>query len=357
MKLVQQKKINLDGSIADYLADVPQAGRAITIRQLLQHTSGLEDLEIEGEKIDVDILLSTILRNGLKAPPGTSFSYCNQGYAILSEIIKTQSGMDYLEFCKKEIFEPAGMANTCFTGDEAPASCTVAIGESLFEEKRSALDHPYGSYDLRYRGMGGVVSSAYDLWKFDRALSKDVLLSREEIKTYFTPGLDSYAMGWKLSNEGRARQIANGAVRGFLSCLIRCPETDSIVIVLGNSDKVNPYEMTWDIEKLLFGEELRKEMPPLAVEKKLQSALVGVYRNESNQELEITIEGLTLSAVIRDAEHDWPSSHEVVCTGNDGGLVLYDPRGTRQMVAVPTPGSKNIDTLVIEDVKFHRVEK
>lgn len=358
MKLVQRKKIDLDGSIADYLTDVPQEGRGITIRHLLHHTSGMTDVDFVGEQTDVRVLISAILRHDLKTPPGTSFSYCNQGYAILSEIIKAQSGEDYVDFCKNEIFKPAGMASTCFTGDIAPPNCTVAIGRSLFEEKRSALEHPYGSYDLRYRGMGGVVSTLHDLWKFDRALSSDVLLSSEEKDKLFTPFLGNYAMGWFIwkENNGTVRQIATGSVRGFLCSIIRNPTKDGFVAVLCNSDRVEPYEIAMDIDKLLLGEDLGKPKPPLPVDKRLQSALSGIYRSDSDQVLEIKIDGLMLTAEVRGALPNWPASHEVICMGEDGALILHEKLGRVSIRTVSKPGSNNIDAVIIDEVEYHRME-
>ena len=125
LRLVQQGKLSLDDSISQHLPDVPEDCRLITVRHLLQHTSGIPGTNSAGGGDDIRKVLPLFLRGGPRHPPGTHWEYWNQGYALLSEIIANASGKDYTTYCKQELFEPAGLLATRFTGDAAPEGATV----------------------------------------------------------------------------------------------------------------------------------------------------------------------------------------------------------------------------------------
>src|SRR5262249_867556 len=115
---------------------------------------------------------------------------------------------------------------------------TVAIGVSKGGPARSALEHPYGAYGFQYRGMGGVVTSVWELWRWDRALREEGVLNAESRAALFAPGLNDYALGWfvKKDSRGRVVQSHGGAVRGFVCEIRRLPEDDGCVFVLANRD-------------------------------------------------------------------------------------------------------------------------
>src|SRR5262249_59206911 len=126
---------------------------------------------------------------------------------ILSDVIARAGGEDYTAFCKHRLFTPAGMTLTRFTGDIAPNGSTVAIGRSSRGQPRSALDHPYGSYGLQYRGMGGVVTTVWDLWRWDRALHGNSVLDKSTKAKLFEPGLNNYALGWSVQTDSHGRLL------------------------------------------------------------------------------------------------------------------------------------------------------
>ncbi len=132
------------------------------------------------------------------------------------------------------------MRSTCFTGDAPPSGATVAIGSSARGPSRSALEHPYGSFGYQYRGMGGVVSTAWDLWRRDRALRGDAVLAAESREALFAPGPGSYGLGWFVAGSGVPGdpriQGHGGGVRGFTCDPRRYPDFDGALIVLCDSD-------------------------------------------------------------------------------------------------------------------------
>jgi CubicO group peptidase (beta-lactamase class C family) len=256
MRLVQEGRLGLDDSIAKHLPGVPENCRAITVRHLLQHTSGIPGKNSQGGGKDLGKVLPLFLRGGPRHPPGTHWEYWNQGYALLSEIIARVSGEPYTDFCRRALFTPSGMRVTRFTGDAAPKGAAIAIGRSARGKPRSALEHPYGNYGFQYRGMGGAVTSVWDLWRWDRALRGDAILGKAAKAKLFKPGLKNYALGWfvKKNKQGRWVQFHGGSVRGFVCQIRRYPEQDACLFVLGNRDNIPVRNVANTLEGILFGD-------------------------------------------------------------------------------------------------------
>lgn len=255
MRLVQEDRLKLEDSIARHLPGVPENCKAITVRHLLQHTSGIPGENSQGGGKDLGKVLPLFLKGGPRHPPGTHWEYWNQGYALLSEIIARVSGEPYTDFCRQALFTPSGMRMTRFTGDAAPKSAAIAIGRSARGKPRSALKHPYGSYGFQYRGMGGVVTSVWDLWRWDRALRDDAVLGKTAKAELFKPGQKNYALGWfvKKNKQGRWVQFHGGSVRGFVCQIRRYPEQDACLFVLGNRDNIPVGNVANTLERILFG--------------------------------------------------------------------------------------------------------
>jgi len=278
--LVQQGKLKLDDPIHEHLPGVPADCRAITIRHLLQHTSGIPGSNARGGGDDLAAVLPGFLAGGPKHTPGTHWEYWNQGYALLAEIIERSSGDKYAVFCKKRLFAPAKAATACFTGDKEPGGCNIAIGRGR-GEPRSALDHPYGSYGFQYKGMGGAVGSVWDLWHWDRALRADKLLEAAAKKELFAPGLNDYALGWFVrKSEGRLVHQHGGSVRGFICDVKRFPAEDAFVAVLCNRDDGPMGEVSNGVEAILFG--AQREVPaPLSAS--AGAELIGTWQADSGK--------------------------------------------------------------------------
>ena len=124
--LAQQGKLSLDDDIHKYLPWFPDLKEKITIRNLLNHTSGIRDqwqlLAIAGTRLDDVITQEQIIKilskqQALNFKPGTQFSYSNSGFTMLAEIIKKVSGMPLRKFTDSAIFKPLGMASTHFHDD------------------------------------------------------------------------------------------------------------------------------------------------------------------------------------------------------------------------------------------------
>ena len=306
LKLEQQEKLTTDDPIAKHLPGVPTHARKITIMHLLTHTSGMPRNGPSGRGADLEEAVKAYLAEEPKNAPGAHFEYWNGGYALLAGIVERASGKSFTRYCEEELFAPAGMTDTGFTGDADLDPARAAVGESQDAESRSALEHPYmGSFGYQYRGMGGVVTTALDLLKWDRTLAGTAVLGEKARAKLFTPVQEGYACGWYVgkSNTGRLRQSHEGDVRGFHVDMMRFPEQQACVVVLANTDLVLVWQIAENLECLLFGRSPRHPPPqtvPVADEElggyggRYESKDGALVVKEVDGGLEVGIEGQAL---------------------------------------------------------------
>jgi CubicO group peptidase (beta-lactamase class C family) len=355
LRLAEQKKLSLDDSIARHLPGVPDDCQAITLRHLLQHTSGIPGTNSAGGGDDVKKVLPLFLRGGPRHPPGTHWEYWNQGYALLSEIIALGAGEDYTTYCKKALFAPASMVSTRFTGDAAPHGMTVAIGRSARGLPRSALDHPYGSYGFQYRGMGGVVTTVWDLWRWDRALRGDHVLGESSKARLFEPGLNNYGLGWFIRKDPRGKIVQShaGSVRGFVCELRRYPDEDGCLFVLCNRDDVSVTEVAGALEALLSGSLPSRAEPPRPLDVQLARAIVGKYEEPRGAKLVVESDGKITRAITY-----WyspgPVSRSFLGLNPRGETVLYQWKELIK-VEIVRNGSEAVTDITFLGRHFRRV--
>ena len=306
VRLAEQGRLKLDDPINKHLPGVPVSCAAITLRQLLQHTSGIPGSNSRGAGDDLAAVLPVFLAGGPLHDPGTHWEYWNQGYALATEVIARAAKTSFVDYCQRELFRRAKMKSSCFTGAKAPARSTVAVGRSKNGGPRSALAHPYGnSYGFQYRGMGGAVTNVWDLWRWDRALAGKIL-NEESKAELFKPGLNDYALGWFVKRErGRLVQSHGGSVRGFVCMGRRYPQHDACVFVLSNDDSTPVRVVATAIEQMLFGEDVTVTYPGGA-DAAAGAFLVGEYSNAEGSKLKIMIVGNAIRAQV-----DWAGRDNV----------------------------------------------
>ncbi len=285
LRLAELKKLELDDSIAKHLPMVPPDCEAITIRHLLQHSSGIPGTNSRGGGDDLAAVVPIFLEGGPRHEPGTHWEYWNQGYALLAGIIERRSGKSYADFCRDELFKKAKMKTAGFTGDEPKKGQKFATGASERGD-RSAVAHPYGEYGYQYRGMGGAICSLWDLWAWDRALNGNRVLKKDSRDLLLDPGLEDYALGWFVRKRGARRiQSHAGSVRGFLADLRRYVDDDGCLVVLLNDDRQPLYSIAALFESCLLGEDY--PMPPKPLDVETRRSLVGRYESKDGTRLEL----------------------------------------------------------------------
>jgi CubicO group peptidase (beta-lactamase class C family) len=260
LQLESGGKLKTSDSISRHLPAVPEADRKVTIFHLLTHTSGFPRNGPTGGGPDLEKATSDYLRSKRAAEPGKHFEYFNGGYALLAAIVERTSGMPFPDYCRKNLFEPAGMTATSFCQDPIPDGIPMAHGYDDDHDAGLANAHSFG---WEYRGMGGVVTSVMDLYRWDRALRAGKILDKAALEKQVTPFLESYACGWYVTctSRGTRRAEHGGNVKGFESEFIRFLDEDATVIVLANRCNVH-WQVGEDIANALFGEPFRVSPPP-----------------------------------------------------------------------------------------------
>jgi CubicO group peptidase (beta-lactamase class C family) len=238
LMLVDRGELSLDASLTDVFPDFPGYGSGITIRQLLQHTSGLADYEPfvpEDSPIQVtDAAVLALMRQQDRTDfePGSKHRYSNSGYAVLAMIVEHVSGKTYPEFLDENIFEPLGMHNTVAHQEGVSTVTTRAFGYHVTDDGVEFSDQSPWSAVL---GDGGIYTSVVDLSLWDAALYADDLISADLKRQAFTPFLEDYGFGWRIDDyRGHLRMHHSGSTVGFRNFIQRFPDDRLTVIVLSN---------------------------------------------------------------------------------------------------------------------------
>ena len=238
LMLVDEGKLDLDDSIRRHFPSFPEFAEAITIRHLLQHTSGIEDYEpIYGDPFPEQILDRGVVEviRGTEStyfPPGSEYRYSNSAYAILAVLIEDLSGMSFPAFLESRIFAPLGMNHTVAYRKGETTVPNRSYGYTVTGRLVEDADQSAWSAVL---GDGGVYSSVEDLARWDAALYDNDLLSPETWVAAWTPGLEDYGFGWRIDEyHGHKRLHHSGSTSGFRNFMQRFPDERLTVIVLTN---------------------------------------------------------------------------------------------------------------------------
>jgi CubicO group peptidase (beta-lactamase class C family) len=254
LRLEQQKRLKTSDTLDKHFENVPADKRKVTIDHLLHHTSGFDDKVAsvpyawEGSR---ERYVEGVLSKRLASEPGKAYAYSNVGYAVLAAIVEQASGKEFEEYVRKELFAPAGLVDTGFIGDDRLVkSDRVTVRKC--DDCEPGWTCAKWWYGWGYRGMGGVVTTAPDLLKWDRALRGDKVLNAAEKAKLYEPALESYACGWEVGTaEGGKKVSHSGGVRGYACVVSRWLDADAVVIVLSNG-KVDPYAVERAVAGALF---------------------------------------------------------------------------------------------------------
>jgi CubicO group peptidase (beta-lactamase class C family) len=244
MMLVEGGRLRLDDSVALHLPEVPETWRAITVRQLLTHSSGLQEyLSVPGLPDQAHALghreMTRLFASRIaqEFPPGETWAYSNTGYLLLGDVIERVSGQSYWEFLRTRMFEPAGMHAT---RSSEPRS--VIRGRATgygwngggFENRPALSENAYSA--------GAVASTIADMARWAIALRGGLIsnASRDQLWTPLTVTRGpippfNYGFGWVVDRErGRRAVLHSGGTPGFSSAIRHSPDDDVTVIVLAN---------------------------------------------------------------------------------------------------------------------------
>jgi CubicO group peptidase (beta-lactamase class C family) len=248
-------KLDWQDAVGKHLPNFPnmRIRDQVTIHQLLTHTSGVgsywnEAYKAGKDKIDSQqAFLETFVDQPLLFKPGKGIEYSNGGPVILGLIIEALSGMDYYDYVREHIYQPAGMKHADhYRRDDKKAG--IALGY-LKTDQGQWVDN---SADLGLRGSaaGGGYASARDLQGFSRALSDERLLSQSQLeilwKPYTQQGPVGYGYLFSVGNSDGKRWIGHdGGAPGISAAFMHYPESDLVIVVLANQDNAAMAMREW----------------------------------------------------------------------------------------------------------------
>ncbi|HET9951851.1 MAG TPA: serine hydrolase domain-containing protein [Candidatus Eisenbacteria bacterium] len=277
MRLVEEGKLRLDQPISEFFPDFPDTHvtKAITIRQLLAHSSGLGDYLTEAFERDgrratrleefVPFAYAEFRANGSYFAPGSEHRYSNTGFLLLGRIIETITGKDYYDVVRETIYAPLGMSRTDhYLADgsvpdlarpltRAPADSGATPGEG------SWVEAPHG---LRGTSAGGGFSTCADILRFARALVAGRVVSPAALAAMTTPqpplegAMSAYGLGFLLESSlgGRLSFGHGGTAPGVNFEFRYFPDDDVTLIVFGNQDNGAYDDLRKNVTKLVTGD-------------------------------------------------------------------------------------------------------
>ena len=207
-QLVDEHRLDLDDPVVDHLPEFRIAdprGADITVRQLLEHTSGLADSTVHPlarqQPGSLAEAVSSLSSAGLKAPPGTQENYHNPNYQVAARLVEVVSGKPFATYMRERVFGPAGMSSTVTVDMDNQPVPGLVDGHVVGWGHAFAVSGP-STFD---GGAGGVVSSAADMARWlvvqtnhGRAVDGTRVISDRSLTEQHTAGATGtgYALGW-----------------------------------------------------------------------------------------------------------------------------------------------------------------
>jgi CubicO group peptidase (beta-lactamase class C family) len=264
LRLQERGKLALDDEITKYLPDYPTQGRHLTLRRLLNHTSGIRgytEMPAFDELMRLEkprqALVDLFSREPFDFEPGEEQIYNNSAFFLLGLVIEKVAGVPYEAYVQHELFDPVGMASSYYCSSRAVHK-NHAHGYDTGKdglELKGYLEHawPYAA--------GSLCSNTADLVAWNRALHGGKVLNPDSYTAMITPGTLNdgtrlrYGLGIGVADIGGRRAIAHGGgINGFLSESEYYPDDDLIVIVLLNTaGPAGPRDLAKQIVRAVLG--------------------------------------------------------------------------------------------------------
>jgi CubicO group peptidase (beta-lactamase class C family) len=274
MLLVEQGRIGLEDPVTKYFPDAPASWRAITLRHLLTHTSGIPDYEEAGpDSVDFrrDYTESELARFAfgltLEFPPGSRWNYSNTGYVLLGIIIHKASGQFYGDLLRERVFAPLEMKTARIISEEDIVP-NRAAGYRL--DNGALKNQLWVSPTLNTTADGALYFSVRDAIAWDKGLRAGAILSPQSWEQVYEPvKLNSgsrypYGFGWEVDTLNGSRRLHHGgAWQGFKSYISRYLDEDLTIIVLANLAEADPERFVDGIAGILVPALVTPELKPI----------------------------------------------------------------------------------------------
>lgn len=305
--LEQQGKLSIDDDVRKYIPELPEYGKRITLRNLVNHTSGIRDqwtlLELAGWREDDlitedDVMWAVTRQRALNFEPGAEYLYSNSGFTLLGVIVKRVSGKSLRQFADEQIFKPLGMTQTHFHDDH---TMLVPHRTSAYQPRQGggwSVSIPvFDTY-----GATSLFTTAEDLLRWEQNFTEPrvgtpALLARMQEVAVLNDGTPSgYAMGLAVAKHRGVREVGHGgADAGYRADVERYPDQQLAVAALCNASNSNPGMLTRQVADLYLGSVLApepsqaKQAGEISLPAARLTSLAGVYRRETGDVIRLGI--------------------------------------------------------------------
>jgi CubicO group peptidase (beta-lactamase class C family) len=264
MKLVEQGRVKLDDDLSKFVPQFPLQGRKVSIRQLLNHTSGIHSytssaawVKTWNDELSPDAIVKFVAADTFDFAPGSAYRYNNTGYVLLGMVIEKASGQKYAKYLEEHFFKPLGLRQTSYCPSKA-ADPAFALGYSKapgapMRAQFLNLSHPFSA--------GALCSSVGDLVKWQRALDGGKVVSPSSYSLMSTA--DSLNTGRKINYgfglvpgvfNGHKTVSHTGGINGFATAATYVPDDSLSIVVFTNFDGESPNRLVQNLLRVAYGE-------------------------------------------------------------------------------------------------------
>jgi len=292
--LARDGKLSLDDPVRKHVPELPDYGAPLTIRHMLNHTSGLRDwgsvASLAGWPRTTRVythahVLDIVSRqHALNFTPGSSWSYCNSGYNLAAIIVSRVSGQPFAEFTRDRLFKPLGMTRTSWRDDHTRIVPGRAIAYAGDGTGGFRIQMPFENV----HGNGGLLTTVGDLLRWNENFVSPKVGDRSFVEEQQQPGrfaggrAHDYALGLFIgAYKGVAEVSHGGATAGYRAFLARYPSQGVSVAVLCNAGSANAEADAHGVADLYLEGALKSapRVTPASLAIPQLEPLAGMYRD------------------------------------------------------------------------------
>jgi CubicO group peptidase (beta-lactamase class C family) len=268
LQQVERGRLSLDDDISRYVPEFPMQGHHVTIRQLLNHTSGIVDYHYLGDPIEatsrqpkaLDEVMALYAGKDWVNEPGAKWDWSISGFSLLVTIVERVTGQSFADYVQHEILTPAGVRLTTYCDDD-----TVVPGLAHAYRKRAAGYAPANETDMAYNAdlrFCSTVGDLYTLWsairdkRLIRPESFAEMTTAEGAAAHMAPAdpQAQYGFAVMINHENDHRRIGqHGSLLGYSGSLYDFPDDHLTIVVLTNTEDQNAYAITRAIARAALG--------------------------------------------------------------------------------------------------------
>lgn len=272
MQQVDRGKLSLDDDISKFIPEFPLQGHHVTVRQLLNHTSGIVDYHYLGDPIEatsrqpkaLDEVMALYAGKKWVNEPGQKWDWSISGFQLLVTIVERITGQSFADYVQQNIFNPAGVKSTTYCDD-----FTLTRGLSHAYRRYGNGYVPANENGMAYNSDLRFCSTVGDLLQLWRAIKTRNLVRPETFKLMSTAEgaaaqmspqdpRAQYGFAMILNHEEDHRRIGqHGSLLGYSGSLYDFPDDQLTIIVLTNTEGQNAYAVTRALARAILG------LPPL----------------------------------------------------------------------------------------------